>query len=141
MLFNIPKLQTINIAHAVTPTIPVTVLALFLNISLIFHFVLKLIFLNIPTVVIFKELFFTFGISFLKVSAVFSFNIFLVAKYVTNDTHNVTRSATIYESFLIIGTPFGISKKLISIPINTFPIKYLPPNNPNIDATNEIQNP
>ena len=97
--------------------------------------------MNIPTVVIFKELFFTFGISFLKVSAVFSFNIFLVAKYVTNDTHNVTRSATIYESFLIIGTPFGISKKLISIPINTFPIKYLPPNNPNIDATNEIQNP
>ena len=59
-----------------------------------FHLVLKLIFLNIPVVVIFKDLLFTLGISFLKVSAVFSFKIFLVDKYVTNDTHNTTRAAT-----------------------------------------------
>lgn len=80
ILSSIPKLHTISIAQAVIPTIPVIVLALFLNISLIFHLVLKLIFLNIPVVVIFKDLLFTLGISFLKVSAVFSFKIFLVDK-------------------------------------------------------------
>ena len=104
-----------------------------------FHLVLKLIFLNIPVVVIFKDLLFTLGISFLKVSAVFSFKIFLVDKYVTNDTHNTTRTATTYESFFIIGIPFGISKKLISSPINKLPIKYLPATNPSKAATIEIQ--
>lgn len=69
MLFNIPTAQTIKVQHPTIPITPVIVLILFLIISLIFHLVEKGKCLNIPFVVIFKFLFFTFGSSFLNDSA------------------------------------------------------------------------
>ena len=94
MLFNIPTAQTIRVIHPTIPITPVIVLILFLIISLIFHLVEKGKCLNIPFVVIFKFLFFTFGSSFLNDSAGFFLNSFKQVKYVINDIPKITNVAT-----------------------------------------------
>ena len=114
---------------------------MFLKISLKFHLLANLIFLNIPFEVIFKLFALTLGIFSLKVSAGESFSSLLHVKYVTTDISNITNAATAKLLGTTTAWPLGIWKYSISIPINKFPINAGPAINPAIAPAKDTQNP
>ena len=136
-----PNAHTKSIVQPVTPTTAIILLPLFLNTSLIFHFVYIDAFFRIPFVVISKLVFFTLGISTLKACDAGSFNIFLHERYVTNVTNKTTITAKTYTNGFISVLYKGISKYVISISMNGLPNIYFPAITPKALEIKLITNP